>query len=130
MKTKDNQYQGQAKTRIAELYYQLGQQQWEKKNYKKAIAYFDELEQFPRFSLRHTALFLRAEGEYQVLQILPESQHERVHMENIVQLFQNYLKTDDSQYRSDARARIASLYYQLGQGEWKKKNYDEAIVFF
>ena len=130
LKTKDNQYQGQAKTRIAELYYQLGQQQWEKKNYKKAIAYFDELEQFPRFSLRHTALFLRAEGEYQVLQILPESQHERVHMENIVQLFQNYLKTDDSQYRSDARARIASLYYQLGQREWKKKNYEEAIVFF
>ena len=130
LKTKDSQYQGQAKARIAALYYQLGQQQWEKKNYQDAITYFDELEQFPQFPLRHPTLFLKAEGEYQILQSLPESQHERTLLENIVQLFQNYLKTGNRQYHDDAKARIASLYYQLGQQEWDKKNYKDAIVFF
>ena len=130
LKTEDNRYQDDSRARIASLYYQLGQNEWEQENYKEAIAFFDELEQFPQFPLRHPALFLKAEGEYQILLNQPESQHERTRLEAIVRLYQNYLETQDRQYRNDARARIASLYYQLGQQEWEKQNYKEAIAFF
>ena len=130
MKTRDSQYQSDARSRIASLYYQLGQGEWEKKNYKKAIAFFDNLEEFPDFPLRHATLFLKAEGEYHILQSLPETQHERARLEAIVQLFLNYLEAEDNRYQDDAKARIASLYYQLGQGEWEKQNYKEAIAFF
>ena len=130
LKTQDSQYQGDANSRIASLYYQIGQQEWEKQNYKEAIAFFDKLEQFPQFPLRHPALFLKAEGEYQILLSQPKSEHERAHLEAIAQIYQNYLETQDSQYRNDARARIASLYYQLGQNEWEKQNYKEAIAYF
>ena len=130
LKTGDKQYQGDANARIASLYYQLGQQEWEKQNYKEAIVFFDELEQFPQFPLRNPTLFLKAEGEYQILQNQPKSQHKQVRLEAIMQLYQNYLETQDEQYRSDARSRIASLYYQLGQQEWEKQNYKEAIAFF
>ena len=130
LETQDSQYQNDANSRIASLYYQIGQQEWEKLNYKEAIAFFDKLEQFPQFPLRHPTLFLKAEGEYQILLSQPESQHERVHLETIVALYQTYLETEDSQYRADARARIASLYYQIGQQEWEKQNYKEAIAFF
>ena len=130
LETQDGQYQGDANSRIASLYYQIGQQEWEKQNYKEAIAFFDKLEQFPQFPLRHPALFLKAEGEYQILLSKPKSEHDRAHLEAIAQIYQNYLETQDSQYRNDARARIASLYYQLGQNEWEKQNYKEAIAYF
>ena len=67
LKTGDSQYQGDAKARIASLYYQLGQQQWEKHNYQEAVALFEKLENFPQFPLRHSTLFLKAEGAYQIL---------------------------------------------------------------
>ena len=130
LKTRDSQYQGDAEARIASLYYQLGQNEWSRQNFKKAIAYFDELEQFSRFPLRHSTLFLKAEGEYQIMLGEPESQHTNAHLKGIIDLYQNYLETEDNQYKNDAMSRVASLYYQLGQNEWVKKNYKEAIEFF
>ena len=130
LKTGDNQYLNDSKARIASLNYQLGQIEWEKKNYKEAVAFFDELKNSPNFPLRDPTLFLKAEGEYQILLSQPEAQHKRAHLERILELYQDYLDTEDSQYLSDAKARTASLYYKLGQIEWVKKNYMEAIELF
>ena len=88
METEDSQYNEEAKARIASLYYQLGQGEWEKQNYQEAITFFEKLEQFPEFPLRFHTIFLKAEGEYQILQSLPESEHKRTHLETIVQLYQ------------------------------------------
>ena len=63
----DSQYEADANSRIASLYYQLGQSEWEKQNFQEAITFFEKLEQFPEFSLRDPTLFLIAEGEYQNL---------------------------------------------------------------
>ena len=130
LETQDGEYDNDAKARIALLYYQLGQQEWKKQNYQEAITFFDELKQFPQFSLHNPALFLKAEGEYQLMQREPESQRNRDHLVAILQRFQHYLKTEDFQYQTEAQSRIASLYYQLGQNEWDKRNYREAIAFF
>ena len=130
LKTDDSEYQENAEARIASLYYQIGQQEWEKQNYQEAVAFFDKLEKFPQFPLIHATHFLKAEGKYQILLRQPESEHKRPHLENVVALFQNYLETKDSQYQDDAKARIASLYYQIGQQEWEKQNYQEAVAFF
>ena len=112
------------------FFIRLGQSEWEKKNYREAVAFFDELRQFPQFPLLNPTLFLKAEGEYQILQNQQNPQNEQARLKVVMQLFQNYLATKDTQYQNDAEARIASLYYQLGQQEWEKQNYQEAIAYF
>ena len=128
--TEDQQHKAAARSHIAGLYYQLGKKEWETENYQEAITFFEKLTQFPEFPLLNLTIFLNAKGHYLIFERKPPEKNQRSHIERIISLFQNYLKTGDQEYKKDAHSYIAAMYYRLGQNEWEAKNYQKAISFF
>lgn len=114
----------QDKTHIARAYYQLGQNEWRKKNYQKALSFFNKLNSFPEFPLRNSTLFLKAEAHYQIFRNNPPQKNKKEAVEKIVQSYQGYLDTQDPQYQS-------LTYYRLGEiHEEIKQDFNSAIAFY
>ena len=113
LETQDEQYRSDARSRIASLYYQLGQQEWEKQTTKKPLFFLTNWNSFHNFHCATQPCFSKLKEEYQLLQQRPQQyRHKRVSLEGIIQLYQDYLETEDSEYEEDAKVRIASIFYQ------------------
>ncbi|MBF0279179.1 MAG: tetratricopeptide repeat protein [SAR324 cluster bacterium] len=124
------QYKTIVYSRIADLYYQLGKFEWNNKNYRDAISFFENLTAFPDFPFFDLTIFFKAEGAYQLFLENPSIKNQKANIEQIIDLYQSYLKTGHQQYNKTANLHIADLSYRMGQNEWESKNYQKALFYF
>lgn len=108
---------------LARAYYQLGQNEWEQKNYSQALFFFKKLDQFPDFPLQNPALFLKAEARYQLFLENPPHRNTTKEIETLISHYQDYLESQDKQYLPNAYDRLGTLYNTLGQSK-------EAVAYY
>ena len=102
---------------LARAYYQIGQNEWETNNYQSALFFFNKLDAFPEFPLRHPTLFLKAEARYQLFLENPPQENSTSEIETLISGYQDYLETQHKQYLPNAYNRLGELYERQGQSK-------------
>ncbi len=105
--------QAKDKSNLAKVYYQLGQNEKEAKNYAKAITFFEKLDQFPDSPFFNRAVFWKAEMSYWISVDKPLAQKNNSHYIKIIALYESYLKKKDSQYQAITYYRLGELYANI-----------------